>query len=414
MSWRGESAPSVSHAGIFVEGLHAVLCYAHRWWNAWDRQAVSDAAGKASFFVWLFAQSPQIYENYARSSVDGLSPTFLLQWMGGDITNLIGCLLTNQLAFQVAIAVYFCLVDTIIGIQFICSWRLPRSSSIQSVETEAGQVSAAGHTVEEYANLRLAHAQQYVAAARRAARHSSQLAEGRASSGSRQQPSTLGLQREGSTRWAPHLLSPTREQSVGPERQAELHDYGAMADSLQSEASTASGGSLQRIWGSSDAAHKTRPAASFARFREQARARSIPTNAKLLSRISTVDESVTALEDGESSAVSDSESPDAEPRRGRGMIRTAERIWTNFVRQSVEGLSMLLFVAAALGNTLYSISILVSPLATGTDMDQLCPPERRGAIDAAVRSCSAGQHALLYQHPSLAAGNWNRRKSLLD
>ncbi|PWN40981.1 hypothetical protein IE81DRAFT_198989 [Ceraceosorus guamensis] len=412
MSWRGESAPSESHAGILIEGLHAVLCYAHRWWHAWDRQAVSDAAGKASFFVWLFAQSPQIYENYARSSVDGLSPTFLLQWMGGDITNLIGCLLTNQLAFQVAIAVYFCVVDAIIGIQFVYysrrnekampaapsraryastastftardlrslpgsplvrragiprwssrdmsasvptltdsssgrlpkrrsdssspgfmarsgSWRLPRSSSIQSVETDAGQVSAAGHTVEEYANLRLAHAQQYVAAARRAAQLSSQQAEGRASSGSRQQPSTLGRQRAGSTRWAPHLLSPTREQSVGPETQAELHDYGAMADSLQSEASTASGGSLQRIWGSSDAAHKTRPAASFARFREQARARSIPTSAKLLSRISTVDESVTAMEDGEPTAVSDSESPDAEPRRGRGMIRTAERIST--------------------------------------------------------------------------------------
>lgn len=30
----------------------------------------------------------QIYENYARSSVDGLSPIFLLQWMGGDVTNL--------------------------------------------------------------------------------------------------------------------------------------------------------------------------------------------------------------------------------------------------------------------------------------------------------------------------------------
>ena len=85
----------------------------------------------------------QLYENYARSSVDGLSPIFLAQWMGGDVTNLwvagavsgsrirmlsadacppasVGCLLTHQLGFQIAVATYFCVVDACICAQFYC------------------------------------------------------------------------------------------------------------------------------------------------------------------------------------------------------------------------------------------------------------------------------------------------------
>lgn len=53
-----------------------------------DRQTISDVSGTASFLVWLFAQSPQLYENYSRSSVEGLSSVFLLQWASGDLTNL--------------------------------------------------------------------------------------------------------------------------------------------------------------------------------------------------------------------------------------------------------------------------------------------------------------------------------------
>lgn len=33
-------------------------------------------------------------------SVEGLALPFLLNWMLGDLTNLIGCILTDQLDFQ--------------------------------------------------------------------------------------------------------------------------------------------------------------------------------------------------------------------------------------------------------------------------------------------------------------------------
>ena len=94
--------------------------------EAIDRQAVSDLTGTFSFVIWLFAQSPQLYENYRRGSVDGLSPVFLTQWMLGDATNLIGCVLTQQLPFQIAVATYFCCIDVCIMVQFVYYWNKAR------------------------------------------------------------------------------------------------------------------------------------------------------------------------------------------------------------------------------------------------------------------------------------------------
>jgi uncharacterized protein with PQ loop repeat len=47
------------------------------------------------------------------------------------------------------------------------------------------------------------------------------------------------------------------------------------------------------------------------------------------------------------------------------MTSRLPQIWTNLSRKSVQGLSILLFMAAAMGNALYSISILVNPLSSG-------------------------------------------------
>ncbi|MBJ6116551.1 PQ-loop repeat-containing protein, partial [Salmonella enterica subsp. enterica serovar Typhimurium] len=40
------------------------------------REAVSGASGTASLFVWIFAQTPQIYQNFRTKSVEGLSFVF--------------------------------------------------------------------------------------------------------------------------------------------------------------------------------------------------------------------------------------------------------------------------------------------------------------------------------------------------
>ncbi|KIP08760.1 hypothetical protein PHLGIDRAFT_126828 [Phlebiopsis gigantea 11061_1 CR5-6] len=81
--------------------------------------SLSDALGYASIGCWLGAQFPQVLENYRRQSVDGLAWPFLLNWMLGDMTNLIGCILTNQLPFQTYLAIYFCFVDVTLVGQFV-------------------------------------------------------------------------------------------------------------------------------------------------------------------------------------------------------------------------------------------------------------------------------------------------------
>ncbi|KAL9940117.1 hypothetical protein V8E36_000822 [Tilletia maclaganii] len=95
-------------------------------WLVFNRELLSSLAGSASFSVWLLAQTPQIYENYVRGSVAGLSPFFLIQWMFGDLTNLIGAVLTHQLLFQIALAAYFCFIDTVLLSQF---WYYSRKES---------------------------------------------------------------------------------------------------------------------------------------------------------------------------------------------------------------------------------------------------------------------------------------------
>ncbi|KAG8950517.1 hypothetical protein FRC00_007655, partial [Tulasnella sp. 408] len=62
--------------------------------------------------------SGQIVENFKSKSVDGLALPFLVNWLFGDATNLIGCILTDQLPFQKYLATYFCLVDICLVAQF--------------------------------------------------------------------------------------------------------------------------------------------------------------------------------------------------------------------------------------------------------------------------------------------------------
>jgi hypothetical protein len=64
-------------------------------------QLLSTLLGYASIACWIIAQAPQVVENYFQQSCDGLALPFLLNWLCGDITNVIGCILTDQKEFQV-------------------------------------------------------------------------------------------------------------------------------------------------------------------------------------------------------------------------------------------------------------------------------------------------------------------------
>ncbi|OAQ29637.1 hypothetical protein K457DRAFT_111853 [Linnemannia elongata AG-77] len=84
-----------------------------------QRHAWSLMLGYTSIFCWLNAQIPQIIENFKLSSAASLSLPFLINWLLGDISNLIGCILTKQLPFQLYLAIYFCIADIILFTQWI-------------------------------------------------------------------------------------------------------------------------------------------------------------------------------------------------------------------------------------------------------------------------------------------------------
>lgn len=78
-------------------------------------QIVSQINGTISFCSAFISLFPQIIETFRDKTVEGLSPYFLLAWVGGDITSLIGAWMTKQLMFQVVLALYFLCNDL-----FVC------------------------------------------------------------------------------------------------------------------------------------------------------------------------------------------------------------------------------------------------------------------------------------------------------
>ncbi|GLJ32886.1 hypothetical protein SUGI_0662290 [Cryptomeria japonica] len=101
------------HANIWIQGWFNECIY-----TPWDM--VAFAIGLSSVCFWIVAQVPQFISNFARQSADGLSPWFLVQWLAGDASNLLGCLLTgDQLATETITAAYFIFADCVILSQYL-------------------------------------------------------------------------------------------------------------------------------------------------------------------------------------------------------------------------------------------------------------------------------------------------------
>eukprot|EP00076_Gallus_gallus_P010314 XP_004943602.1 putative uncharacterized protein PQLC2L isoform X1 [Gallus gallus] len=86
--------------------------------NAWEYCSV--VIGLISIVCFLFAALPQIHVACRDGKVDqALSLGFLLCWIAGDLTNLIGCYLTNQLPIQTVTAISYVNMDIILISQFV-------------------------------------------------------------------------------------------------------------------------------------------------------------------------------------------------------------------------------------------------------------------------------------------------------
>ena len=67
-----------------------------------------------SIACWIVVFSPQIIENFRRGSADGLSLLFLIIWLSGDVFNILGAVLQGVLPTMLILAVYYTLADLVL------------------------------------------------------------------------------------------------------------------------------------------------------------------------------------------------------------------------------------------------------------------------------------------------------------
>ena len=79
-----------------------------------DLAALSGICGSISIACWVVVFSPQIIENFRRSSAEGLSMTFLVIWLAGDVFNILGGVLQGILPTMIILAIYYTLADIVL------------------------------------------------------------------------------------------------------------------------------------------------------------------------------------------------------------------------------------------------------------------------------------------------------------
>ncbi|KAK5779105.1 hypothetical protein RI543_002990 [Arxiozyma heterogenica] len=95
-----------------------------------NNENFSGLMGSISIACWVIVFVPQIYENFYRSSAEGLSLLFIVLWLAGDVFNLVGAMMQHLLVTMIILAAYYTLADIILLIQ--CLWY-NRSSSMDPI-----------------------------------------------------------------------------------------------------------------------------------------------------------------------------------------------------------------------------------------------------------------------------------------
>ncbi|KAH6694174.1 PQ loop repeat-domain-containing protein [Plectosphaerella plurivora] len=79
-----------------------------------DVEAISGICGSISIACWVVVFSPQILENFRRSSADGLSLQFIIVWLAGDVFNILGAVLQGVLPTMIILAIYYTIADIVL------------------------------------------------------------------------------------------------------------------------------------------------------------------------------------------------------------------------------------------------------------------------------------------------------------
>eukprot|EP00755_Sulcionema_specki_P032050 Sspe_Gene.19562::Locus_7139_Transcript_1_1_Confidence_1.000_Length_1636::g.19562::m.19562 len=103
------------------------------------RQVASVFFGSISILFWMMVTIPQIIVNYRLKRAESLSVFFLLQWFAGDTANAIGCFLTKQTPAQTYLALYYVSQDVCLFGQYLYYKHYgPKSSLPFDVDCEGG------------------------------------------------------------------------------------------------------------------------------------------------------------------------------------------------------------------------------------------------------------------------------------
>eukprot|EP01138_Halocafeteria_seosinensis_P008713 gb/GECG01008906.1/.p1 GENE.gb/GECG01008906.1/~~gb/GECG01008906.1/.p1 ORF type:complete len:354 (+),score=22.69 gb/GECG01008906.1/:1-1062(+) len=87
--------------------------------------------GMSSLAFWICCQAPQFIKNWRNGTAEALSFWFLLEWLGGDLSNMIGTILTRQVPTQKYSAILFVVMNVCMLTQYIFlhlrnKWRRQR------------------------------------------------------------------------------------------------------------------------------------------------------------------------------------------------------------------------------------------------------------------------------------------------
>lgn len=80
---------------------------------------VSFCLGLCGIVLFLISILPQLYKNYKRKNVEGLSFSFFFIWFLGDVCNFCGAILTRQIATVQVTGAYFVLTGLMMALQLI-------------------------------------------------------------------------------------------------------------------------------------------------------------------------------------------------------------------------------------------------------------------------------------------------------
>lgn len=100
-----------------------------------------------SIACWVVVFSPQIIENFRRGSADGLSLLFLVIWLAGDVFNIIGAVLQGVLPTMIILAVYYTLADIVLLCQCFYYRGFTLQDEVSTPETQADDEEGPGSPV---------------------------------------------------------------------------------------------------------------------------------------------------------------------------------------------------------------------------------------------------------------------------